>query len=206
MKIVLTESQYNRLFKSGPSMEKAIISYLNNLMKGATRKIQPKSRNYGNLREDWCKDGKEFMSVHYYFGKMDEDENVINKNFFEGQVYISEHIVNSISSLFNIRKKFIYNVIAEWYDENYTQKFAKEMNEPYLHINDAEGLEKEYDCSSDIEIPDDISDEEMINFIDKNTAYSRDEIINLVNSGERDLKDFYLDILETVDRHKRYGF
>ncbi len=54
--------------------------------------------------------------------------------------------------------------------------------------------------------PEGITDEEMINFIDKNTAYRRQEIIDKIESGERDLEDFYLDIVDTVERKKRLGF
>ena len=99
MKILITESQYSKLFKSNSALESAIIDYLSKMMQGTKRIVTPKSRNYGNLREDWCKDGKEFISVHYYFGEMDEDENEISKNFYEGQLFISEHIVNTIAKL-----------------------------------------------------------------------------------------------------------
>ena len=206
MKYIISEAQYNKLFKGNQTLESAIVQYLNNMMKGATRKVTPKSRNYGNLREDWCKDGKEIISVHYYFGEMDEDDNEISKNFYEGQLFINENVVNTIAKLFNVRKKFILNVIAEWYDENHTQKFAKEVNEPNLHIDDAEVLEKEYPCSAEITIPEDISDEEMIDFIVNNTLYTRQQVMNIIENGERDLRDFYLEILENNDRREKLGF
>lgn len=205
MKIVITESQYNKLFKSGPSLESGIVEYLNKMMEGATKKVKPKSRNYGNLREDWCKDGKEIISVHYYFGDTDEEGNIESKDFYDGQIYISQHIINTIAKLFNVRQKFILNVVAEWYDETYTQKFAKEMNEPYLHINDAEPLDKEYNCADEITVPEDISDEEMIDYIVQNTLYRKQEVIDKIKNGQ-DLKDFYLEILEIQEMKNRMGF
>jgi hypothetical protein len=174
-------------------------------MKGSKRNVTPKSRNYGNLRETWCKDGKETLSVHYYFGETDEDDNVKNKDFYDGQIYISQNIINTISKLFNVRQKFILNIIAEWYDETYAQQFAKEMNEPHLHIHDAEPLDKEYDCVPEITVPEDISDKEMIDFIVKHTLYKENEVIDMINTGT-DLKDFYLEILEIQDNHRRIGF
>jgi len=205
MKIIISESQYNKLFKGGPSLESAIVEYLNKMMKGSKRNVTPKSRNYGNLRETWCKDGKETLSVHYYFGETDEDDNVKNKDFYDGQIYISQNIINTISKLFNVRQKFILNIIAEWYDETYAQQFAKEMNEPHLHIHDAEPLDKEYDCAPEITVPKDISDKEMIDFIVKHTLYKENEVIDMINTGT-DLKDFYLEILEIQDNHRRIGF
>jgi hypothetical protein len=206
MKYIITEQQYNKLFKSGPALNNAIINYLEKVFSDAKRKVTPKSRNYGNLREDWCKDGKEIMSVHYYFGEPDGDNDIKNKDFYNGQIYISQSIINTIKKLFNIREKYILNVVAEWYDDEYVQAFATEMDEPYLHIDDAEALDKDYPCAPDIEVPENISDEEMIDYIVKNTLWRRDEVMNMINNGERDLKDFYLDILETVDSKNRYGF
>jgi hypothetical protein len=44
----------------------------------------------------------------------------------------------------------------------------------------------------------------MIDFIDKNTLYKRQQIIDKIESGERDLEDFYLDIVDTVERRKNF--
>jgi len=206
MKYLITETQYNKFFKGGPDLESAVIQYLNNMMNGAVRKVKPKSRNYGNLRVDWCKDGKEFISAHYYFGEPDGEDNIINNDFYNGQIFINEKTVETISKLFNLRMKYILHVITEWYDETYTQEFAREMNEPHLHIDDADVLDKEYPCAPDMTVSEDISDEEMIEYIAKNTLWRKDEVVNMINNGERDLRDFYLDILETVDSRERYGF
>jgi hypothetical protein len=43
----------------------------------------------------------------------------------------------------------------------------------------------------------------MIDFIFKNTLYRKEEITKQIESGERELEDFYLDIVDTVDRRKR---
>lgn len=205
MKYLITETQYNKFFKGGPDLESAVIHYLNNMMNGAKRTVKPKVRNYGNLRETWCKDGKELMSVHYYFGEPDEDDNINNKDFYNGQIFISEKTVETISKLFNLRTKYILHVISEWYDETYTQKFAKEMNEPHLHIDDTEVLDKEYPCAEEIIIPEEITDKEMMDFIVKHTLYRENEVINMINTGT-DLKELYLEILEIQDSNRRHGF
>jgi hypothetical protein len=46
----------------------------------------------------------------------------------------------------------------------------------------------------------------MIEFIYKNTAYTHQDVINKIQSGERELEDFYLDIVDTVNRKKQLGF
>ena len=59
-------------------------------------------------------------------------------------------------------------------------------------------------CTPEPIKPEGITDEEMIDFIDKNTLYKRQQIIDKIESGERDLEDFYLDIVDTVESRKNF--
>jgi len=49
--------------KSSPALQNAITKYLNQYIEGGQRKIGKKSRNYGNLREDWCINGAETITA-----------------------------------------------------------------------------------------------------------------------------------------------
>ena len=69
MKFILTESQLNRLNKSSQGITNTIIKYMDKYISNGERKTAKKSRNYGNLREDWCINGKETISAFYYFEK-----------------------------------------------------------------------------------------------------------------------------------------
>jgi hypothetical protein len=197
MKILITESQYNRLNKSSERITNGIIKYMNAYIENGERKIAKKSRNYQNLREDWCINGKETISAFYYFEK---------GKFQKGSLAISKKIVESLSNLLSIRRSYLIHVIEEWYDTTMVPKFEEITGESGLSIDGVDVWDKDYDCLADPVKPEGITDEEMIDFIDKNTAYTRKEIINKIESGERDLEDFYLDIVDTVERKKRLGF
>ena len=58
MKFIVTETQYRKFAKSSVNLQNVIYKYLNNYISSGERKIGIKSRNYGNLREDWCINGK----------------------------------------------------------------------------------------------------------------------------------------------------
>ena len=197
MKLIITEEQFKSLIKENLGIQKAIEQYLDRYISKGTRKIGTKSRNYGNLREDWCVDGLEQISAYYYF-----DEGVFNN----GSLSISKDLIKEIMSIFTIKKTFVVYVIEEWYEKTMIPKFESIVGESGLSINDVDIRDKDYECSPEPTKPEGITDEEMINFIDKNTAYKRQEIINKIESGERDLEDFYLDIVDTVERKKRLGF
>jgi len=197
MKFILTESQFNRLNKSSEKITSAIIKYMNEYIDKGERKITKKSRNYGNLREDWCINGKEAISAFYYFEE---------GKFERGSLAISKKIVEKLSNLLSIRRSYLTHVIEEWYDSTMVPKFEEIVGESGLSIEGVDVWDKDHECMTEPVKPEGITDEEMIDFIYNNTAYRREEIIDKIESGERDLDDFYLDMVDTVKRKKLHGF
>jgi len=197
MKYIITEEQYKRFIKSSPALQNAITKYLNQYIEEGQRKITQKSRNYGNLREDWCVDGIEVITSVFYF----ED-----KNFQGGHLIVSENLVKTIQSLFTVKESFVLHVIEEWYEDIMIPKFEEMVGESGLYVDEIATSERDHVCIPEPIKPEGITDDEMIDFIDKNTGYKRQEIINQIESGERDLEDFYLDIVDTVKRHEILGF
>jgi len=196
MRIIITETQYRKFLTSSPKISDLIKNYLNTYISKGKRKIGIKSRNYGNLREDWCVNGKETITAIYYF----DDEEFIN-----GVLLVSKSLIDNIQIFSSLRKSYVIQIVEEWYDETMVPEFEKITGESGLYITDID-YDKEHDCIPEPTKPEGITDEEMIDFIDKNTAYRRDEIIDKIKSGERDLEDFYLDIVDTIERKKQLGF
>ena len=114
--------------------------------------------------------------------------------------------MESLSNLLSIRRSYLVHVIEEWYDGTMVPKFEEISGESGLSIDDVDVWDKEHPCRTEPVKPEGITDEEMIDFMYKNTAYTREEIINKIESGERDLEDFYLDIVDTVKRKEELGF
>jgi hypothetical protein len=197
MKYIITEEQYRRFMKSSPALQNAISKYLNQYIEGGQRKIGKKSRNYGNLREDWCVNGVESISTIFYFE---------NGNFESGRLTVSNNLVKTIQSLFTVKESFVLHVIEEWYEDTMIPKFEEIVGETGFYINNIDSSDKDHECIPEGIKPEGITDEEMIDFIDKNTAYTRQEIIDKIESGERDLEDFYLDIVDTAKQREILGF
>jgi hypothetical protein len=197
MKYIITEEQYKRFMKSSPALQNAITKYLNQYIEGGQRKIAKKSRNYGNLREDWCVDGLETITAIYFFE---------NGNFKEGRLIVSENLVKTIQSLFTVKKSFVLHVIVEWYEDTMVPKFEEVVGETGFYINNIDSSDKDHECIPEPVKPEGITDEEMIDFIANNTAYRREEVVKKIESGERDVEDFYLDIVDTLKRKEQLGF
>jgi hypothetical protein len=160
---------------------------MNRYIENGTRKITTKSRNYGNLREDWCVDGKETIITMYYFD---------NEKFTNGTLIVSENLVNNLSKLLSIKRSYVLYVIEEWYDDIMIPKFEEITGESGLTIDSTHLQEKEYDCRPEPVKPERITDEEMIDYIAKNTLYTKDEVVNKIESGDEDLDELFLHIMD----------
>lgn len=197
MRIIITEEQFNRFNRSSPALQNGIIKYLNQYIENGERKIRQKSRNYGNLGEDWCIDGKGTISAYYNF-----DEGKFDK----GTLLVDKEIVETISKIFSVKPSYVLHVIEEWYEDVIIPKFEKMVGETGLYINVIDTKERTYECIPEAIKPEGITDEEMIDFIVKNTLHRKPEVIKTIESGRRDLEDFYLDIVDTVKGREIRGF
>lgn len=197
MKIIITEQQFRKLNKSSEYISNVIVKYMNKYISKGKRKITPKSRNYGNLREDWCINGKETIVAIYYFKDGEFDTSTL---------IVSKSIVDNLSETLSIRKTYILNVIAEWYEETMLPKFEEVVGETGLSIDDVGSpSSKDDDCIPEPEKPENITDDEMIDFIVNNTLHRREEVIDRINSRQDTLEDFYLQILDIVNSKKIRG-
>jgi hypothetical protein len=197
MKYIITEQQFRKLNKSSETISKAIVKYMNQYISQGSRKVTNKPRNYGNLREDWCIDGKERISAFYYF----EDGR-----FNTGSMLVSKELVESLSNLLSIRKLYVLHTILEWYDETMVPKFEQIVGESGLSIDDIDSSEKNHECIPEPKKPEGISDEDMIDYVVKNTLYSKEEVIEKIESGRETLEDLYLHIVDIQNRKKILGF
>jgi hypothetical protein len=197
MKIIITEEQYKKLNKSNETLSNAIMKYMNQYIQGGDRKIVPKSRNYGNLREDWCVDGRETISAIYYFDK---------GKFTNGTLVVSENLINNLFRLLSIRKSYVRHIIEEWYDETMVPKFEQITGESGLSIDEIMVRDKDNECIPEPVKPEGITDEEMIDYIVKNTLYDYNDVIKKIESGEEDLEELYLHIVDIQDRKRITGF
>ena len=169
---------------------------MNQYISKGKRKITPKPRNYGNLGENWCIDGKETIRAYYTFD---------NDKFDKGQLSVSRNLVELLSDLLSIRKSYVLNTIAEWYEETMVPKFEEIVGESELSIDDIWTPERDTDCIPEPEKPEGITDEEMIDYIVKHTLYNKEKVIDKINSGE-DLEELYLHIVDNQNRKRITGF
>jgi hypothetical protein len=196
--VISEEEKRSGFIKTSQPLIDSIYRYLELYIKDGYRKVSNNKRSYGNIVERWCIDGSEEIVTTYYF----DDEK-----FEKGIMIIDKNLLSSVQKTFSVRIAFAMYVIEEWYDEVMVPKIEKIMGETGLSIDQIDTMSNSKNpCLPEPQKPEGITDEEMIDFIVKNTLNRRPEVIKTIESGQRNLEDFYLDIVDIVNRKKITGF
>jgi len=171
IKKILREEVSKRYIKSSSKAESVIIKHMNNVISKTKRVVPPLEENYGSYSEEWCQGNKAILEARYH---LDDDTD----EFFSGDLYVLESEITFLSKILEVRKSFIFNVIAEWYDDNYANKFGQEVNRPDFEIYEVHETDSPRKCYEIINT-DNLSREQMIDYIDTNTLYKVSDLEGL---------------------------
>jgi len=183
IKKILREEVSRKFIKGSSNAQSVIIKHMEKIVSKTTRVLPPPEDNYGNYSEEWCKGDNIVMEAKYFFN--DEDSN--EEMFFSGDLWINEKEIDFLSQMLQVRKTFILNVITEWYDEKYTTKFGQETGHPELEIGETLTFDNWRKCYQMIDV-DNISREDMIDYLDKETLHRRNQLEEL---PDNELKSKY---------------
>lgn len=174
IKKVLREEVSKRFTTGNVEKENFIKKHMEKIISNTTRVTPPPSENYGNYNEEWCTGDKIVIEARYYFNS-DEDEYEGVEKFFAGDLYVDKEIIEFLAKILLVRKSFILNVITEWYDEKYATKFGQETGHPEFEIDETHEMDNWRKCYQMINT-DNLSREEMIDYLDTNTGFKRNEL------------------------------
>jgi hypothetical protein len=175
IKRVLREEVQKRFTKSNQNFERIIIKYMENVISETIRVVPPPEENYGNYGEEWCKGGNAILEVRYYLFSEDEDDV---EKFVGGSLFVIEEEVEFLTKMLQVRKQYVLNVITEWYDEKYATKFGQEVGHPEFEIEETIETDSPRKCYQMINT-DNLSRDEMIDYIDNQTLKKRSDLENL---------------------------
>ena len=194
MKFIITENQYSKFVKPEPVVVKTVYKYLNSIFKNSKRTVIPKSRNYGNIGEEYCIHGKVAMITQFYYNT-GEDSDFIGTHE-SGSLFIDKSIMDEIISTFKLRKTVVLNIIIDWYVDTYLDKVRSEFGDSNLEIDEIHDDKINHSCLQDVDASN-VSREEMLNFIYKKTLYSKPEKDDL---SDEELTDLYIHIKHIAQR------
>ena len=195
IKRILREEVNKKFQRPGENSIQLIVKYLNGYFKKGVEKDTPKSRAYGGLVHTLCVSGKEEISAHFNF---EDDE------FLGGRLLVSKDLVKLLIQIFSLRESFIVSIIEDWYEDYKLKPFEDRMGEHNLYLTNPVGYyERSKKCVPEPELPEGITDEEMIDYIVNHTLYTKENVLQSIESGDENLKDFYLQIVNIQNRDNR---
>jgi len=194
--IISEEERKSKFNKPSQPLKDSIYNYLNLYIKNGNRKVKNKKSNYGNLAEEWCIDGSEEISAYYYFK---------DGRFDGGRLLIGKDLLSSVQRTFSVRRAYAMYVIEEWYDDVMVPKFEETIGEKGLSIDGIDTMsDRAHPCIPEPVKPEGITDEEMIEFIVKNTLMNYNDVKKRLE--KTNLDDLYLQIVDIVNTKKITGF
>ena len=199
----LKEETTKQFLKPSPQIEDGIISRLNRIISG-TEMYHVKS--YETRHDfEFCKNGKKVMSVLLFFDDEDDDGIPTSERKFEtSTLYIPKEYVNQILQFFPVRKNYLLYLIEDWFDTNVFNDITNKMGRNDIYIDKLEVYpDKANVCVPPItKKPDDVTMDDMIKVIMKNTLWRKQDLIDLEGREPGYIEDLYLKKLRDAETQR----
>jgi hypothetical protein len=208
IKTILREEVNEIYSKPSENMDKIITRWLDNLFAGS--KMYYKKSYESTHSFDWCNKGMEIATVILYFHNddsvYDDKRPMSERNFEEGTLMIPESIVNELRDYVPIRRNYLRYKIEEWFDDNIMPEVTKTMGRNDINIGQfSEHPKTAQVCVPPVEKPEDVTEEEMIEYILKTTLHRRDGLLRREEEEPGYIERLYLDKLHNAEMNRVRG-
>ena len=208
IKRILREEVKRRYDKPSPDVDKLVYGWLDKYMLNS----QMYQEKTWESRTDftWCKGGKEIMNLILFF---DTDETIYNddrpvevRSLEESTIHIPKNIFNSILTYFPIRPNYLKFLIEEWFEDNFISKINSAMGRNDITIHKFDTYpDTARVCVPPMTKPDDVTEEEMIDYVCDTTLYRRDELIKREEEEPGFIEKVYLQKIRQKKREDLEG-
>lgn len=192
---VLREEISEAYYKPTEKIDNLINGWLDKLFLGSTM-YYDKLYEY---RHDfvWCNNGLEIAHIIMY---LDNNENVYSdkrpateRKFKKGDLMIPKSIIDDLTLFVPIRRNYLKYKIEEWFEDNLFQGINEKLSRNDMHIDEIiEHPKNAQVCVPPVEKPEDVTQDEMIEFVYNTTAYRKDELIQRAKEEPSWIENLYL--------------
>jgi hypothetical protein len=208
IKKIIEEEVSKKYAKPTPKVEQLVYRWLNNYFDGA-QMYHNKSWESTHSFE-FCNNGKEILHIVLYFNV---DYSVYNdkrkteeRNLERGYLTIPKNVFEELSLDIPVRASYLKYLFEEWFDDTYLGEIQKFMgrNDIYIDEFDVTGNDAKT-CVPPITKPEDVSDEDMIQYILKTTLFKKDDILKYENEEPGWIEKTYLEKLRGDEMERLRG-
>jgi hypothetical protein len=209
IKLILEDEVNRKYAKPSPKVEQLVYRWLDNYFDGAKMYYNKSWETRHDF--EWCNNGKEIMDVVLFF---EDDESVFDdkrkteeRDFDSGELSIPKNILNDLASDIPVKVSYLKYVIEEWFDDTYLGEIQKKMGRNDIYISEFNIDQRDAQtCVPPVTKPEGVTDDEMIDFIVKNTLWNANDLIKREEENPGYINKLYLEKLRGADRERLRGY
>jgi hypothetical protein len=202
IKKILLQEVEKKYSKPTPNVEKLIYDWLDNYFNGA-KMYQIKQYEFSYTFE-WCNIGMEIarfsVDFNHDYDVWDDARKTSERDFDNSELWIPKDIVNDLQTDIPVRRNYLRYVIEEWFEDTMIEKIQSELGRNDISINSfSEHPEKTLVCVPPVSKPEGVTDDEMIDFIVKNTLWKANDLIKKEKETPGYIDKLYVDKLRSLE-------
>ena len=202
IKKILLQEVEKKYPKPTQNVEKLIYNWLDNYFDGA-KMYQIKDYEFSHTFE-WCNNGMEIarfsVDFNHDHGVWDDKRKTSEREFDDSELWVPEDIINDLQTDIPVRRNYLRYVIEEWFEDTMIEKIQSELGRNDISINSfSEHPEKSQVCVPPVSKPEGVSDDEMIDFIVKNTLWKANDLIKKEKETPGYIDKLYVDKLRSLE-------
>ena len=210
IKDMLDEEVTKKYSKPNEKVDKLVYNWLDNYFEGS-QMYKKESWKYYSFHFEFCKNGREIAELNVRFDDKSPDfgpkdkrptnERSVDKVW----LYVYPVMIDELLADIPIRKNYMMYLIEEWFEDTKLDEIQREFNRNDLSLDYvfvSESKKKGELCVPPISKPEDITMQEMMDYIKKNTLFFYGDMENREEEEPGWIEDTYMGILQNQE-HKR---
>ena len=205
---ILLQEVNKKYPKPTPNVEKLIYNWLDNYFDGA-KMYQIKDYEFSHTFE-WCNNGMEIarfsVDFNHDYDVWDDARKTSERDFDNSELWIPKDIVNDLQTDIPVRRNYLRYVIEEWFEDTMIEKIQSELGRNDISMNSfSEHPEKTQICVPPVSKPEGVTNDEMIDFIVKNTLWKANDLIKKEKETPGYIDKLYVDKLRSEEMKRVRG-
>lgn len=210
IKKILLQEVNKKYQKPNESLDKIVYRWLDNYFEGSQIN-KNESWKQSSFSFEFCKDGREiaYLRVGFddkspAFGPRDK-RPTSERSVDKVNLYIYPVMVDELLLDIPIRKNYLLYLIEEWFEDTKLDEIQKEYNRNDLSLDNVtvfENKKKGDICVPPPTKPEDVTMQEMMDYIKKNTLFSYKDMEEHEEEEPGWIEELYLSILHRKEKER----
>ena len=211
IKNVLDEEIGKKYAKPTEKINKLVYNWLDGYFDGSQMYVNEVWKDH-RFDFEFCKGGKEIASASFEFNDESPDwgdrdaRPLSERNFESSSMYVYPTLLDEVQMDIPIRRNYLKYLIEEWFEDMQLEKIQNILKRNDLSIDKVHEItyESQPICVPPVEKPEDVSMDDMIEYVMDNTLFSREDLESHEDDQPGWIERIYLSKLRDEEK-KRLG-